>query len=419
MTAPEGRGLRIAWLGPTPTTESGATYAATQVLLGLAAQGATVDAYVPAPEEELPDVLRSNPRLKWTCRPGWWRWGRWYSRTTSRAFVSGLVARTLRQRELVREIRRRHRDSPYDVLYQFSTVELVGLRRLADQLPPIVVHPGTHAAGELRWHKAERHLAGRIEPKWRRALAGALLWIRTGVQRRDLRRVAATIASSEVFARHLAEDYGLDRERIPVAPYPINLERFRRVGSPPAAQPVTLLFVTAMSARKGVEMVVELSHRVADLAGQVRIEAIGGYRQWSDYRPLLDGLNDAIGVYRGQLSGAALAQAYRSAHGVIQPSRFEPFGLTVAEALASGLPAVTSDEVGASEFVSREVCRTFPSGDADAFEQEVRRLVRDLAGPKRERLAAEARAEAEAAFGPEHAAPRVLDAIMTGVSRQT
>jgi glycosyltransferase involved in cell wall biosynthesis len=148
-------------------------------------------------------------------------------------------------------------------------------------------------------------------------------------------------------------------------------------------------------------MVVGLSQRLADLAGRVRIRVVGGPTLWSDYRCLLEDLDPRVAVYTGGVPPEGLPEVYRSAHGLIQPSHYEPFGLTVAEALATGLPVVVSDEVGAGEGVDPRCCRIFPAGDLSAFEAAVRKLVDDLAAGGGNGLSAVARDEAERLFSPD------------------
>jgi glycosyltransferase involved in cell wall biosynthesis len=226
---------------------------------------------------------------------------------------------------------------------------------------------------------------------------------RAAIQRRDVKLARALVAPSARFADHLAVDYAYPRERIHVLPNPIDLERL----SPPDDLPqgahretFTVLFVSRIAVRKGVEMIVELSHRLADLEGKLDLQLIGGASQWSNYEPLLQDLNPAVATYRGQLSPFDLAEVYRHAVAVVQPSRFEPFGLTVAESLATGHPVVASDEVGAVDGVDPRVCRVFPAGDGRAFAEALRGLLADLAGPEGPGLARLARLEAERLFSP-------------------
>jgi glycosyltransferase involved in cell wall biosynthesis len=393
--------MRIAWVGPTPSSRGGAPFVGTQLLLGLARAGVEVDCFVAARLEDLPPSLFADERIGIHLAESGWRWDRWYSRTPMRAFFSGHVARARAQVSLADEIARRHAEHPYDVLYQFSQTEMVSLRRRARDLPPIVVHPSTHAAGELRWHRREAALSRRCEPLRKRALVRAMLMVRAAVQRRDIHLAARVLGVSSIFTAHLERDYKIPRDRLGVVRNPIDLDRFEPAPAAPPEGPVDLLYVSRMSARKGVDMIVDLSHRLADLEGRVRILAVGGCTSWSDYRPLLADLNPGTAVYYHHLSPDALSRLYRRAGAVLQPSLYEPFALTVGEGLATGLPAVASDEVGAIDGVDPRVCRVFPAGDADAFESEVRALVTELENAARETLGPIARAEAERLFHPD------------------
>lgn len=403
--------MRIAWIGPAPSADGGATYVGTQLLRGLAREGSEVDCFVGARRDQLPPALLDEPGLEFVLRPPSWEWGRWYSRTRLGSVWSGQLARIRAQWDLAAEIAARHEKQPYDVVYQFSQSEAAPLRRLRRRLPPIVVHPSTHAAGELASYRREADLARRCEPVWRRAAVQGMWGFRAAVQRRELPKADRVLAVSRRFAEHLAEDYRIAPERLGVVPNPIDLERFQ-VGEPRArGEPHTLLFVSRISVRKGVDQVVGLSHRLADLEGKVRIAVVGGPTMWSDYRPLLSDLNAGIAGFYGPRGPDELKRAYQGAIAVLQPSTYEPFALTVGEALASGTPVVASDEVGAIDGIDRAVCSVFPAGDLDAFEAAVREIVVRASGPDRPRLSALARAEAERLFAPRTVTATLLDEL--------
>lgn len=404
--------MRIAWLGPTPNLEGGAPYVGTQLLRELVRAGAKVDCFLDVGPDQIPPPLRGLDGLRFVLRPTSWQWDRWYNRTPMSAFVSGNMFRLHAHNELARSIAARHAAAPYDVVYQFSRNELGQLARLLGALPPIVVHPSTHAAGELRWYRREAPLARRIEPRSRRLLVQSVLRLRASIQRRDLARVDRILAISHRFADHLAADYLIPGERIGIVPNPIDLDRFRP--GPRSVQPVApvkLLFVSRIAVRKGVELIVDLSHRLADLQGKVEIVVIGSRSTWSDYRKLLDGLNPRLARYRGGAQPEELAALYREAVAVLQPSHYEPFALTVGEALAAGTPVIASDEVGAVEGVDRRVCAVFPRGDRAAFEQAVRAAVADVSTAERQAVADLAHAEAGRLYAPATVAERLLEEL--------
>jgi glycosyltransferase involved in cell wall biosynthesis len=235
-----------------------------------------------------------------------------------------------------------------------------------------------------------------------------MLSFRALVQRRDLARADRVIGVSRRFTEHLAADYRISATRLGFVANPIDLDRFKPQNGRVRDGPLLLLFVSRISVRKGVELIVGLSHRLADLEGQAKILIIGGPTRWSDYRKLLTDLDLRVATYGGQLDPAALASLYGQAAAVLQPSQYEPFALTVGEALASGTPVVVSDEVGAADAVDPRVCAVFPHGNLDAFESAVRRMITDVRAEDRSELTRLARNEAERLFAPQAVAERLL-----------
>src|SRR5579883_598948 len=212
--------LRVAWLGPIPMEGGGVPGVAREILSGLTRLGHQVDCYLAGNPQPLPRQLRDTPNLRAVWAGSRWRWGRWYSRDQLSAFLTGNASRVLGMRRLGRNLVREHCSRPYDVLYQFSTTEIVGFRRQLGKLPPLVLHPETHAAGELRWMRKEAALAARCMPAYRRLPARAVMTLRTHVQRRDIKFAAAVICISNCFRTHLIRDYDVAEERTTVIANP-------------------------------------------------------------------------------------------------------------------------------------------------------------------------------------------------------
>ena len=392
--------MRIAWIGPMPSDGQGALGAGREFLLELARQGVEVDCYFPSGETRLPAVLEREPNLHFCLEPNRWRWNRWYSRHRLLAFVTGQLANLCCEMRLAKKMAENHRARPYDFVYQFSHIEMHALKKYKRHLPPILLHPSVHAAGELQWHRNEAHLSRQSEPWLKRMLVRLLLMIRARVQKKHIRLADHVLSLSRTFAEEMIRDYGISPGKVAgIVPNPIDLDTFRPASRTRSeTDQVTFLFVSRIAVRKGTEMIVELSRRLDDLAGQVRIIVAGNHSLWSDYRKLLHKLNPRIAEYRGQITGENLVRLYQSADALIQPSHYEPFGLTVGEALACGLPVVASSKVGAAENVDALCCRRFPPGDMDALEREVRRLHADLRSAGRKEIMAKARAEAVRLF---------------------
>ena len=407
--------MRIAWIGPMPSTEGGAGGVSNLLLCELDARQVEVDCYVPGNEEDLPQNLIELKHIRFFCGPSTWSWDRWYSRNRLLGFITGQVANLRSENRLAKMLLRNHQRKPYDVVYQFSHIEFSALRHMRWKLPPIVLHPSVHAKGELSRLRTEAHLSKMAEPFIMRIGARALLTARSYVQKRHIRYADIVLGLSENFRRDLNRDYGVPLKLMSIVPNPVDLLKFKpetRLTVREGRMPV--LFVSRISVRKGVEMVVELSHRLVDLAEEIEILIVGDKTMWSDYTKLLSDLNPRVARYIGVIDGSSgeMQQLYQSAGLLIQPSHYEPFGLTVAEALASGVPVVASDKVGAAENVKPLACRTYEDGQMEVLEHTVRQLVVDMLDVTRaQTIRRAAREEAERLFSVQSIATKLLKGL--------
>jgi glycosyltransferase involved in cell wall biosynthesis len=403
------RNLHIAWLGPVPGEGSGVPGVATELLGGLADMGHRLDCFFPGAPAELPERLESHPNLEFVWSQTKWHWDRWYSRNPLAAFVTGLGSRTAAFIRLRNAVARRHVDDPYDVIYQFSNIETFGVPRGMAKSVPLVIHPETHIAGELRWFFAERRFGWRCQPWYRTVSVAAVFVVRAAMQRVVIHQASLLICVSSVFRDHLVNDYGFPRDATVVVPNPVRLERFRE-GGHGLGVPPTALIVGRIALRKGVDQVVALSHVLKRRGVEVRIRIVGGHSLWSDYRPLLSDLEPTSATYVGPLASDDIPKELQSSDMLIQASKYEPFGLTVAEALAAGVPVVATCEVGAIEGTSGVSTIETPVGDpealADAVETMLERLQADAMA-----IREAARANAERLFSPDIVCQRISDAL--------
>jgi glycosyltransferase involved in cell wall biosynthesis len=406
--------MRIAWTGPVGRV-GGVPGMGLLMVRELVAQGVEVDLYlptyvgIPVPIEPIPGLRIIEHRSRWS-------WGRWYSATKARALFSGAASRAFSSIVLSVRLLIEHRRRPYDAVYQLSQTELFLLGRVGRLAPPIVVHPCTHAAGELRWHRAEQDYALRSERRSVHFVMRAWHALRSRLQPRELANADYVLGLSERFNSLVVDDYGVPREKLGVVRTPVDTARFSPNGPVAATDPRTVLFVSRISARKGVEEVVTLSHRLADLSGRVRLLVIGGPTQWSDYRAHLSRLNPEMAEYIGSVPTEELPELLRQATMLIVPSRYEPGSIVTAEALACGVPVVLSDEVGNGEVVAGPHVRFHRAGDVDELETSVRTLLDAIAADEPS-LRASARENAEAAFAPGAVVSelvRVLDGVRAG-----
>ena len=394
------RSLHIAWIGFAPAEEVGGVPGiATDLLHGLSALGHRIDCFFPSGGYELPPRVAEAENLTFVWGTSRWKWDRWYSRTRLSAFLTSLAARTLASLRQRREVLRRHREDPYDVFYQFSNVENLAIPRRLRRSVPLVVHPGQSSADALRFLLRERRLSFQGRPAYAFALAAAVLWSRRRVQRRQVRRASLVICISQIFREHLMRDYGLTEERSVVVPNPVRLDRFDSVERPIGDPPVVIV-LGRIATGKGIEDVVEVARLLHRRGVNARVRVVGGTSVWSDYTRVLDGLPPESAEYVGHVESGDVPGELARSDVLLQASKYEAFALTVAEALAAGVPVVATSEVGAIERLSPAVASVTPPGDpeamADAIAATIERLAADTLALRRA-----ARAEAERLFAPE------------------
>jgi glycosyltransferase involved in cell wall biosynthesis len=405
------RPLRIAWLGAVPArVESGGVPGvATELLHGLAALGHQIDCFFPGTGRELPARLAEDERLSFVWGTSKWRWHGWYNKTRIGVSLTWLLAQAVSSLRSRQQVARLHRAHPYDVIYQFSSIEGLGVPARLRRAIPLVVHPETHGAGELRFLIAERRLALRSQPPYVYAIALAMTATRTLVQRSRIRRAHLLVCISSVFRDHLIRDYGFPPEKTVVIPNPVRLARFAEVRREPG-QPPTVLVVGRVAARKGIEDVVRVAQILHERRADVRVRVVGGPGQWSDYTRLLAELPAGSAEYVGHVPPARIPDELARSDVLLQASKYEPFGLTVGEALAAGVPVIATSEVGAIEGVDRTVVTEVAPGDAEAMASALEEMLARVRASPQE-TSATARAEAERLFSPAAVCAQISSAL--------
>lgn len=121
------------------------------------------------------------------------------------------------------------------------------------------------------------------------------------------------------------------------------------------------------------------------------------------------GVGDAV-TFAGSMPFHALVETYRTADLLVHPSRYEGFGLQVAEAFASGLPVACSDG-GSLPEVAGDAARIVPlASGADAWAGAILEILSDPAAQLRMREAGRRRA---AVFSWDRAAEAAASAYRT------
>ena len=256
----------------------------------------------------------------------------------------------------------RHNDGPFDLLESPEIgAEGSEICRALPALPRVVkLHTPTYLTGEFGYETPT--LAERLRFSLGACRRGRWATLERPVYHRDtdleyhFTRVADEVsAPSRAIAERLANDWNLDNGRISHCPLPFRPERtFLELAVPQRARVVG--FLGRLEARKGVVELTMAIPAILRQAPDIRFRFIGPSwpykqsemrpwieRQVSRYRPCLD--------FVGPVPRERVPDELERCDVIVLPSRWESFGFTCVEAMASGRAVIGSAAGGMAELI--------------------------------------------------------------------
>ncbi len=167
-------------------------------------------------------------------------------------------------------------------------------------------------------------------------------------------RLADHILTVSTLARETYLEAGAAPGRVHAVPLGADLELFtprgeRREGR----EEFVFLFAGAAIRRKGFDLLLDAFAQVSRTAPAARLRVVGPRGDASGRLAAGGGGGAAVAVtVAGPVRQEELAVELRRADCLVLPSRNDSYGMVVAEALASGIPVLVSDMVGAKELVA-------------------------------------------------------------------
>jgi len=199
-----------------------------------------------------------------------------------------------------------------------------------------------------------------------------------------------TVAVTEAASRGVTK-YGAMAVHIP---HSVDTQVFTKTPGSPKTDSINILFVGSLAEGKGIPMLLDVigaGHWPRDV--QFWFVGDGPYKQ-----QIIAMRENHPVKYLGYISeGKDLASIYQQADIFILPSTSEIFGIVLIEAMASGLPIVSTDCVGPKEIIdNNENGFLIPRGDKEELRERLMQLIENPA--LREEMGARGRKKAEEVY---------------------
>ena len=221
----------------------------------------------------------------------------------------------------------------------------------------------------------------------------------TKMQAKVARRLSEIITVSSSSAAQITEYMGVRPERIVTIPIGTDVDRYRPDPAIPRVSGRIVTTASADSPLKGLDVLIEAFAKVRADYPHAHLVVIGKPKKGGPALRAIEelGLADSI-TFTAGLSDDELIDTLRSAEIACVPSRYEGFSLPAVEAMAVGLPLVSTTGGALPEVAGPDGQTTLavPPGDAPALAGA---LIRLLGDPElRARLGAAARERAVTRF---------------------
>lgn len=205
-----------------------------------------------------------------------------------------------------------------------------------------------------------------LEPALRDWLARA--------ERAAFSRCSGLIATSHYTARRLVE-LGADEARIRVVAPGTEAAAAARGSDGPG---VRLFALGAVVPRKGHDVLIEALARLGQRDWQCRIA--GNRNRMPGWARGLDARAAELRIARriewlGEVDEAGLESAWQDVDALVLASHYEGYGMVVAEALARGLPVVTTTGGALADTLPEGCGWSTPPGDADALARALAEII--------------------------------------------
>ncbi len=297
-------------------------------------------------------------------------------------------------------------------------VEREGRRRLAAREFDLVYHvrpSSTNTANYLFWRdRTHPHLMGPMVAtqryasphdmsSWLGTRPGPGEWLATAAYKllhgrlhRDFVKTMGHVDALVCPTAEAKREYAAYLPAWKIAVIPFGVERYGRLRRK-AAKRLRVLAVAKVVERKGLDVLLEAAAGLRDRGVPFVVRIVGDGPALPALRAQAErfGLAGAV-RFEPPVEHSKIAAVYADADVFCSPTRSEPFGQTILEAMSAGLPVVASEVGALPELVTPRTGVLVPPDDPSALVTALERLDADPA--RRRRLGEAGRRRAETTF---------------------
>jgi len=286
----------------------------------------------------------------------------------------------------------------YDVVHdnQCLSYGLLGLPRIGFPTVATIHHPIS----------VDRATEMTEADTWRKKIKVMRWYSFLRMQRRVSRRLSRIITVSECSKKDISEDFGVPMEKFRVVPNGINMDYFYPLPQIRRDEHHILVTNSADTPLKGLKYLLEAVALIRKRRA-IRLTVIGTPKPDGPIERLVGRLKlEPCVKFAGRIAYEDFARYYAEATMAVIPSLYEGFGMPAGEAMACGVPVISTSG-GALPEVVGDAGVLVPPANAKALEEAILSLLDDP--DRRHRLGQAGLARVHDSLTWRHAAQKTVD----------
>lgn len=214
---------------------------------------------------------------------------------------------------------------------------------------------------------------------WKLTLTKSVIKVIAGPAQKLYRQTLKRVDHLFAVTTEAAEYYGrsISSKKLSVVPAGIDVTKYTQVASHKHNQQIVLA-VCYLIKRKGIDLLLEAWAKIVRFHPKARLWIIGNGPEEQNLKQQAQSLGVANKVrFWGFIDNKKVGKYYAEAGIFTSPTRAEPFGQTLLEAMAAGLPIVASATGGINDIVTKEVGIKFPVNNVNRLAAALDKLLRE------------------------------------------